>query len=50
MFVSCVSLALQGKFFLSTEISDPMEYCWDDTSDEKFEVKQPDAKKQRTEE
>lgn len=31
-------------------MGDPDEYCWDKTNDEKYEIKEPEAKKKKMEE
>ena len=41
---------IQGAIFIRQDAGDYMEYCWDKTSDEQFEVKEPEAKKRKTEE
>ena len=40
----------QGAAFIRKDAGDYLEYCWDKTSDDKFEVKEPEAKKKKTEE
>ena len=50
MFVIIMCPYIQGAAFIRKDAGDYLEYCWDKTSDEKFEVKEPEAKKKKTEE
>ena len=47
---SSIQKSLQGDFFMCPEWGSYQEYMWDATADEKFEVTEPEAKKQRREE